>query len=167
MAHGTPTAPSGIEAFYTRIRHGHPPTPEQLADLTRRYQAIGGTSPLAQHTADQVAGLAGALEASSPGHFDVRYGSKFEPPLLEDAAAAFREEGFTRVVGLVLAPHSSTMSTDQYMERARVALGEAVRVRHCRRMVSHTGFLRAHRSARQRRDGDHTALALRHHRSSL
>lgn len=126
MAHGTPTAPSGIEAFYTRIRHGHSPTPEQLADLTRRYQAIGGTSPLAQHTADQVAGLAATLHATSPGKYDVRYGSKFEPPLLEEAAATFREEGFARVVGLVLAPHSSTMSTDQYMDRARSALGDGV-----------------------------------------
>jgi ferrochelatase len=126
MAHGTPTSSSGIEAFYTRIRHGHAPTPEQLADLTRRYQAIGGTSPLAQHTADQVAGLAATLEATSPGAYDVRYGSKFEPPLLEEAATAFREEGYERVVGLVLAPHSSTMSTDQYMDRARLALGESV-----------------------------------------
>jgi ferrochelatase len=126
MAHGTPATPSDVESFYTRIRHGRAPTPEQLADLTRRYQAIGGTSPLAQHTADQVAGLAVALEATSPRTYDVRYGSKFEPPLLEEVASSFRHEGYERVVGLVLAPHSSTMSTDQYMDRARGALGEGV-----------------------------------------
>jgi ferrochelatase len=126
MAYGTPTTPRDVEAYYTRIRHGRAPTPELLADLTRRYQAIGGTSPLAQRTADQVAGLAAALEATSVGQFDVRYGSKYEPPLLEEAATAFRNEGFERVVGLVLAPHSSTMSTDQYTDRARRALGDGV-----------------------------------------
>jgi ferrochelatase len=73
-----------------------------------------------------VAGLAAALEATSAGKYDVRYGSKYEPPLLEGAATAFRDEGFERVVGLVLAPHSSTMSTDQYMDRARSALGDGV-----------------------------------------
>ena len=126
MAYGTPTTPDDVEAYYTRIRHGRAPTAELLADLTRRYDAIGGTSPLARRTAQQVAGLATALDAVDPGRYDVRFGAKYEPPLLEDAATAFRDEEFATVVGLVLAPHSSTMSTDQYMSRARDALGERV-----------------------------------------
>lgn len=126
MAHGTPSSPEGIEAFYTRIRRGSPPTPELLADLTRRYLAIGGTSPLTERTAAQVAGIAHELEREAPGQFDVRSGSKFEPPLLEDAAESFVRDGFKKVVGLVLAPHSSTLSTGQYMSRATTALGEHV-----------------------------------------
>ncbi len=126
MAYGTPSTPEDVEAYYTRIRHGRAPTPELLADLTRRYDAIGGTSPLAQRTADQVAGIARVLEHVAAGEFDVRFGSKYEPPLLESAATYFREEGFTHVIGLVLAPHSSSMSTDQYMARAREALGDDV-----------------------------------------
>ncbi len=126
MAYGTPTTPADVEAYYTRIRHGRPPTPEQLADLQRRYNAIGGTSPLAQRSADQVAGIAAALERRVPGAFDVRFGSKYEPPLLETTAESFRSEGLDVVVGLVLAPHSSSMSTDQYMSRAREALGDDV-----------------------------------------
>ncbi|MGB7653424.1 MAG: ferrochelatase [Acidimicrobiales bacterium] len=126
MAHGTPSSPGGIEAFYTRIRRGSPPTPELLEDLTRRYLAIGGVSPLTERTAAQVAGIRAALERDAPGEFDVRYGSKFEPPLLEEAATSFRDEGFTKVLGLVLAPHSSSMSTEQYMSRARATLGDDV-----------------------------------------
>jgi ferrochelatase len=126
MAYGTPTTPDDVEAYYTRIRHGRPPTPEQLADLQRRYNAIGGTSPLARRSADQVAGIAAALERRAPGGFDVRFGSKYEPPLLETTAESFRADGFDVVVGLVLAPHSSSMSTDQYMSRAKEALGDEV-----------------------------------------
>jgi protoporphyrin/coproporphyrin ferrochelatase len=126
MAHGTPSSPQGIEPFYTRIRRGHAPTPELLADLTSRYLAIGGVSPLTERTAAQVAGIDAALERDAPGLFDVRFGSKFEPPMLEEPAAAFRDEGFKKVVGIVLAPHSSTMSTDQYMSRARETLGPNV-----------------------------------------
>lgn len=126
MAYGTPTTPDDVEAYYTRIRHGRAPSSEQLADLTRRYNAIGGTSPLAQRTAAQVAGLARALDVAAPHRFDVRFGSKYEPPLLEAAAQSFRDDGFATVIGLVLAPHSSSMSTDQYMDRARTSLGEDV-----------------------------------------
>ncbi len=105
--HGARNAatPEGIAPFYTRIRRGSPPSPEQLVELTRRYSALGGTSPLSERTAAQVAGLAAALERDAPGAYDVRYGSKFEPPLLEEAAASFQRDGLTKVVGLVLAPH--------------------------------------------------------------
>jgi ferrochelatase len=126
MAHGTPSSPEGIEAFYTRIRRGSPPSAEQLDDLTRRYLAIGGVSPLTERTAAQVVGIREALEREAPGEFDVRFGSKFEPPMLEEAAASFREDGFSKVVGIVLAPHSSSMSTEQYMSRARAVLGEDI-----------------------------------------
>ena len=126
MAYGTPTTPDDVEAYYTRIRYGRPPTPELLADLTRRYNAIGGTSPLAQRTADQVRGIAHALDTLAPGRYDVRFGSKYEPPLLEATAQSFRDDGVTRVVAIALAPHSSSMSTVQYMDRARAALGPDV-----------------------------------------
>ena len=126
MAYGTPSTPDDVEVYYTRIRQGRPPTPELLADLQRRYNAIGGTSPLAQRTADQVAGITAALDRLAPGAFDVRFGSKYEPPLLEEVAESFRDDGLTSVIGLVLAPHSSSMSTDQYMSRAATALGENI-----------------------------------------
>jgi len=122
MAYGTPTTPEDVETYYTRIRHGRPPTPEQLTDLTRRYNAIGGISPLAERTAAQVDGIRQALELIAPGEYDVRFGSKYEPPMLEETASSFAREGFDRVVGLVLAPHESSMSTVQYMSRASAAL---------------------------------------------
>jgi ferrochelatase len=141
MAYGTPTTPDDVEAYYTRIRHGRAPTPELLADLVRRYNAIGGTSPLAQRTADQVRGIDEALERLSPGTYDVRFGSKYEPPMLEATAASFRGDGFTKVIGLVLAPHSSSMSTVQYMSRAREALGEDVAFAEIGKWYEAPGFL--------------------------
>ncbi len=141
MAYGTPTTRDDVEAYYTRIRHGRPPSDEQLADLVRRYDAIGGISPLAQRTRDQVEALARALDASDPGRYHVRFGSKYEPPFIEDAAALFVDGGYTRVVGLALAPHSSTMSTDQYMDRARRALGDRVELRAVGAWWDAPGFL--------------------------
>jgi len=124
MAHGTPATPRDIEPFYTRIRRGSPPSPDQLADLRRRYDAIGGTSPLAERTAGQVAGITAALEARHRGRFRVAYGAKHTDPSIEAAAVALASSGVSKVVGLVLAPHRSSMGSGQYLERAAGAIRE-------------------------------------------
>jgi ferrochelatase len=126
MAYGTPSSPDAVEEYYTRIRHGHAPSSEQLADLVRRYDAIGGISPLAERTGAQVAGIAAHLHDKYPGQFDVRFGSKYEPPMLEETAQSFLDSGVSTVIGLVLAPHESSMSTRQYFERAEAVFGSRV-----------------------------------------
>jgi ferrochelatase len=73
--------------------------------------------------------------------YDVRFGSKYEPPMIEDVAPGFVTDDVTRVIGLVLAPHSSSMSTDQYMQRARESLGDAVEFHAIGAWWDHPGFL--------------------------
>ena len=46
MAYGTPASQDELDAYYTHIRRGRPPTAEQLDELRSRYEAIGGVSPL-------------------------------------------------------------------------------------------------------------------------
>jgi protoporphyrin/coproporphyrin ferrochelatase len=113
MAHGTPAAPAEIEAFYTRIRRGSPPTSEQLADLVARYDAIGGLSPLLERTQAQVSEISRSL----PG-WPVALGQKMAAPFIEDAVASLATQGADRVIGLVLAPHWSAMSVGEYHRRA-------------------------------------------------
>jgi len=122
MAHGTPAAPGEIEAFYTRIRRGNPPSPEQLADLQARYERIGGVSPLAERTQAQVDGLAERLEAAAPGRYRVAYGAKHTAPFVEEAAESLADAGCRVVVGLVLTPHHSTAGAGEYLARAAGAL---------------------------------------------
>ena len=121
MAHGTPDTPGEIEAFYTRIRRGRPPTPELLEELTGRYEAIGGTSPLTGRTRSQVQGLAAALEVADPGRYEVRLGTKYVHPTIEEGMAELAALGVERVVGVVLTPHQSTMGSGEYFERAEAA----------------------------------------------
>jgi ferrochelatase len=127
MAHGTPDSPAAIAPFYTRIRRGRPPSPEQLADLERRYAAIGGVSPLNERTAAQVAGLERALAEPAGDGFVVRFGAKHTAPFIEDAAAALTGAGLREVVGLVLTPHGSTLGSQEYLDRAGAALGPSTR----------------------------------------
>ncbi len=125
MAHGTPAHPEEIEAFYTRIRRGRPPEPAQLTELEGRYAAIGGVSPLAERTQAQVDALREALEARCPGRYTVAFGAKHTEPFIEDAAAELAVGGATRVVGLVLTPHGSSMGSQEYLDRAGAALALA------------------------------------------
>jgi ferrochelatase len=127
MAYGTPAHPDEIEPYYTDIRRGRPPTPELLADLVRRYDAIGGLSPLTARTDAQRAGLQLALDDRCPDTFTVTLGMKHAHPSIEEAVADLDRGGIRRTVALVLAPHYSAFSVGQYMERA-LAAGDALEV---------------------------------------
>jgi protoporphyrin/coproporphyrin ferrochelatase len=124
MAYGTPGSPEEIEPYYTDIRRGNPPPPELLADLRRRYAAIGGTSPLAERTRAQAAALGAALEERAPGEVGVAIGLKHAEPRIEAAVEELVGSGVRRIVGLVLAPHYSAASVGQYLERARARAAE-------------------------------------------
>ncbi|MBI4935031.1 MAG: ferrochelatase [Actinobacteria bacterium] len=121
MAYGTPRTRDEILPYYTDIRRGRPPTPEALADLTARYDALGGTSPLAAHTEAQRDALQAALDAAAPGRYVVSLGLKHAEPKVEAAVDAIAVQGFRTIVGLVLAPHYSAFSVGQYLDRARAA----------------------------------------------
>jgi ferrochelatase len=125
MAHGTPKAPEEIASFYTRIRHGRAPSPEQLAELAGRYAAIGGLSPLTERTTAQVDGVRAALEGRAPGRYVVAFGAKHTDPLIEDGVAELVSSEVQSVIGLVLTPHGSSMGSGEYFERAEAALGDA------------------------------------------
>lgn len=127
MSYGTPSAPDEIEAYYTDIRRGRPPTAEQLADLRARYDAIGGVSPLAARTAAQAEGLQQALDGVEPGRFRVFTGSKHARPSIEDAVDEMIEAGVADAVALVLAPHYSALSVGQYFDRVAAAVDESGR----------------------------------------
>jgi ferrochelatase len=118
MAYGTPSSPEDVERYYTDIRRGRPPAPEQLAELRGRYEAIGGVSTMAERTRAQCEGLAAALDERAPGGFIVELGQKHAPPTIEQAVERLAARGCREVVGLVLAPHYSRASVGDYHRRA-------------------------------------------------
>ena len=119
MAYGTPRDLGDVEAYYTHIRRGKAPPPELLEELTERYRAIGGKSPLLEITEAQCRGI----EARVPGA-TAYLGQKHAAPFIEDAVAGLVKDGVERAVGLVLAPHFSSMSVGAYNARAEEAAAD-------------------------------------------
>jgi len=118
MAYGTASGPDEIERYYTDIRGGRPPSPEQLRELEKRYAAIGNRFPLLEMTRRQAEGLAAALSEGSDGSgYRAYLGMKHSPPFIQEGVARMREDGIERAVGIVMAPHWSAMSVETYVER--------------------------------------------------
>lgn len=121
MAYGSPRSRAGILPYYTHMRGGRPPSREALAELERRYDAIGGSSPLQEVTRCQAEVLRLELERREGSPWDVLVGMKHSPPFIEDAVDQLLDQDYKSAVGLVLAPHFSALSVGQYLARAETA----------------------------------------------
>jgi len=115
MAYGTPGGLEDLATYYTDIRHGRPPSAEQLHELSERYRAIGGRSPLLDITRRQADGI--SERVGVPAYV----GQKHAAPFIADAIAQMKADGIHDAVGLVLAPHYSAMSIGDYSRRTAAA----------------------------------------------
>jgi ferrochelatase len=113
MAYGTPETPDQVAPYYTHIRGGRTPTPEQIAHLVHRYEAVGGRTPLTRLTEEVRAGVAAGL-AGRGVDVPVHVGMKHWDPWIADVLPRMHAEGVERIVGVVLAPHYSRFSVGGY-----------------------------------------------------
>jgi ferrochelatase len=115
MAYGSPATDAEIAPYFTHIRGGRPPSAEALEELTARYRAIGGGSPLTAITRAQAAAL------SARSGLPTFVGMKHAAPFIADGAAQAMRAGIRRLVGLPLAPHYARMSLGGYERSLREA----------------------------------------------
>lgn len=126
MAYGTPSGPGDLEAFYTDIRRGNPPTPELLAELRERYAAIGGGSPLLDITRAQATGIEQALRERGITA-TAAIGMRHADPRIAVGVEALIDAGVDEIVAITLAPHYSRMSVGAYAALAQEAVAGASR----------------------------------------
>ena len=113
MAYGGPGNIDEVEPYLLDVRGGRP-TPAPLVDEIRmRYARIGGRSPILELTRAQAAGVAKALGA----RYRVFVGMRHWHPYIKEAVEDIRRAGFRRVVGVVMAPHYSSMSVGAYEKK--------------------------------------------------
>jgi ferrochelatase len=150
MAYGSPDRLADVPAYYADIRGGRPIKPEHLEDLVERYRRLGieETNPLNEITEATRAALAAELE------IPVFTGMRHWQPRIADAVEQALAAGATTIVGLVLAPHYSSLSIEKYRAQLVAALAGRAELRFVERWGSEPGFvdLLAERLAARKQD---------------
>lgn len=116
VSHGTVDDLGDLAAFVTNVRRGHAPGPELLAELRRRYEAIGG-SPLNAINARVASKLAARVGVRTA------LANRLWKPAVRDVVAQLARDGTRRVVVLPLAQHSAHVYSD---DARRAAEGTGV-----------------------------------------
>ncbi len=163
LTHGTVNGVADLPAFLTNIRRGHAPPASLLEEITRRYEAIGGKSPLNDTTARLAKKVGDAL------HMPSRFAARLWEPTVDAMLASLVAEGCTKVVLMPLAQFSSPIYGDHAKARAaEVGLGhlEFVTVPNWGSDDRlHDAFVRCARSALAKLGGatEHTRLLVTAH----
>jgi len=120
MAYGSPERVADVPAYYSDIRGGRPIAQEHLDDLVARYRSVGieDSNPLNAITEATRAALQEELG------LPVFTGMKHWTPRIADAVGAALAGGAERLVGLVLAPHYSSLSIAGYRRLLKDAVGD-------------------------------------------
>ena len=140
MAYGSPDRLADVPAYYADIRGGRSVSQEHLDDLVERYRRLGvgegeGPSPLNAITEETRAVLEAELG------LPVRTGMRHWRPRIAEAVERALAGGHAPLVGLVLAPHWSTMSIARYEALFDEAVAGRAETRFVREWGSEPGFV--------------------------
>lgn len=123
LAYGGPDSLRDVEPFLRDIRAGRETPDELVREVTARYAAIGGGSPLARKTREQAAALETALRAAGDPR-PVHVGMRHWEPRIADTVSSLAQEGVHHLTAVCLAPHYSHLSIGAYRSALEHALEE-------------------------------------------
>jgi ferrochelatase len=146
IGYGAPERPEDVRPYLAGILHGRRVPPERLEEVAHHYDVFGGRSPLTELTRRQAASLEQTLRARGLP-LPVYVGMRNWTPYLHETLAAMRDTGVRRAIGIVMAPHRSHASWEQYQENvvdAQTRVGaEAPTVDYLGPWFEHPGFVGA------------------------
>ena len=119
MAYGGPNSLDELPGYLADIRTGRPTTPAVLEEISNNYRKIGGKSPLMEFTTAQMNEIE---EKLNDGRFKFYLGMRHWAPWIEEVVGQMLEDGITRAVSMVLAPHFSGMSIAKYQKKIKAGL---------------------------------------------
>ena len=126
ISHGTVDDLADLPAFLTNIRRGHAPPPDLVHEVRRRYEAIGGRSPLNALCGELACQLEGRLR------LPVRACQRLWKPTAEEGLRALVDAGVRDIAVVPLAQHSAPLYGEAVQKAADALLaqgGPALRLR--------------------------------------
>lgn len=152
MAYGGPRSLDDVEPFLLDVRGGRETPRELVEEVTARYRAIGGGSPILARSREQARALEAELGRGG-GEWRAFVGMRHWHPYIREAVGEIVEGGFDELVALCLTPQESRMSVGAYFAALDEALesvgsgadstGRRPVVRRVRSWHDHPGFLDA------------------------
>lgn len=140
LAFGGPESLDVVEPFLRNVLVGRPITPELVERVKKRYELIGGKSPLPEITRKQARlleerlSLSGTVpilrqdEALSVNRdsplYKVYVGMRYWHPFIKDTVKKIKDEGIKRIIALPMAAQNSKASTGGYVDALNKALEE-------------------------------------------
>jgi ferrochelatase len=111
LAFGGPRSVDEMGSFLEKLL-GREPSPQHIEGLKKRYQAIGGGSPLPEMTLRQARALQLGLQKKKRP-MPVYCGMRYSRPLITEALEEIKEK-FSRLILISLSPYRSAFSLEGY-----------------------------------------------------
>ena len=127
MAYGSPDHIEDLGAYLLDIRGGRATSNSLVEEIKDRYLQIGGRSPLLDLTNAQAAALQAEMDrrhAPRNIRFRAYTGMRHWEPRIHQALRQMVADGIRQAVALVMAPHSSRLSTGAYYAKLDEALND-------------------------------------------
>ena len=120
LSYGSPSSKEDLVPYMTSIRHGRVPTEGEIANLTRRYDAIGQWSNVELQTmAERQYETLITLLPSMPSAI----GYLHMKPSIADAVDSLALQGVEHIIAIVTAPFFTSLGTGAYEKQVQAAIG--------------------------------------------
>jgi ferrochelatase len=145
VSFGGPEGPADVGPFLDNVFRGLRVPPETKAQIAKRYEHVGGVSPINAHTRAFIKALQLELDAHGPA-LPIYWGNRNWHPMLADTVAQMAHAGVRRALAFVTSSFSSYSGCRRYredlFEAARTVPG-APRFDKLRVPYNHPAFIEA------------------------
>ena len=145
VSFGGPEGPADVDSFLDNVFRGLRVSPETKAQIAKRYEHVGGVSPINAHTRAFIKALQLELDAHGPA-LPIYWGNRNWHPLLADTVAQMAHAGVERALAFVTSSFSSYSGCRRYREdlfEAARTIPNAPRFDKLRVPYNHPGFIAA------------------------
>jgi ferrochelatase len=129
VSFGGPEGPADVDSFLDNVFRGLRVPPETKEHIAKRYEQVGGVSPINAHTRAFIKALQLELDAHGPA-LPIYWGNRNWHPLLADTVAQMAHAGVRRALAFVTSTSARTAAAGaiaRTCSKPRVCY----RMRHC------------------------------------
>ena len=117
MALGGPDSLEAVGPYLQDIRGGRPTPSELVREITDRYRATGGKSPVLATMKEVAQYLQERLRATGLASANVYVGMRHWHPYIRETYRNIVADGVRRIVGVCMAPQNSSLSVGAYIKK--------------------------------------------------